>query len=320
MRAGPLAIALALALWSSCGYIGEPLPPLLNIPSRVTDLSAIERGSKILVQFSTPPLTTEGSVLKSIDHIELHAGIRPAAGFNPDTWAAAAKSFNIANPSGRVRYELPAAEWAGKDVVFGVKVFGSNGRVSDWSNFIALQVVPPLERPANLSAEAVPTGVKLTWKARGPAFRISREGNPIGMSDRPEWIDTTTEYGKRYRYSVQAYMKSGDAEVQSEESEQVEITPEDRFPPAVPAGLTAVASIQSIELAWERNTEPDLAGYRVYRAAPDGNFERMIDALSTPSYSDRKIESGKRYRYAVSSVDKLGNESQMSLPVEIVAP
>lgn len=51
---------LSAALVSSgCGYIGEPLPPALHIPQPVVDLSAIERGSKIFVQFTLPSHTTE---------------------------------------------------------------------------------------------------------------------------------------------------------------------------------------------------------------------------------------------------------------------
>ena len=40
----------------------------------------------------------------------------------------------------------------------------------------------------------------------------------------------------------------------------------DTFPPAVPVGLMAVAGVNSIELAWQRNTEDDFAGYQVYRS------------------------------------------------------
>ena len=39
-----LVAAAAAALLAGCGYIGDPLPPLLNIPARVTDLTAVQRG------------------------------------------------------------------------------------------------------------------------------------------------------------------------------------------------------------------------------------------------------------------------------------
>src|SRR5262249_40891008 len=98
------------------------------------------------------------------------------------------------------------------------------------------------------------------------------------------------------------------------------VTPIDKFAPAVPKGLNAIIATEGVELVWDRNTESDLAGYRLYRALGDGKFEKIADVSDTPSYSDRKLESGKRYRYAVSSVDRLNNESAQSQPVEITAP
>ena len=86
-------------------------------------------------------------------------------------------------------------------------------------------------------------------------------------------------------------------------------------PPAPPAGLNAATAPNSIEISWEGNTEPDLAGYRVYRSTGAGPFEKIGD-LVVPSYSDRAVEHGKTYRYAVSAIDKSGNESARSGPVE----
>jgi len=58
-------------------------------------------------------------------------------------------------------------------------------------------------------------------------------------------------------------------------------------------------------------TDSNLAGYRIYR---DG--KPIADVGAGPSYSDRKIEAGRRYRYAVSSFSKAGIESAQSAPVE----
>jgi fibronectin type 3 domain-containing protein len=96
--------------------------------------------------------------------------------------------------------------------------------------------------------------------------------------------------------------------------------PVDRFPPAVPSGLTALAGPSSIELSWDPNTEPDFAGYSVYRAAGGGAFERIAGPLSTPSVSDKEARPGVKYRYVVSAVDQAGNESPRSNAVEISMP
>ena len=135
-----------------------------------------------------------------------------------------------------------------------------------------------------------------------------------------QWLDTTTEYGKPYSYLIQAVQKTGNREAESELSEAREVTPVDVFPPAIPAGLNAIAGAENIELIWERNTEPDLAGYRLYRAEGDGKLEKIADIPDKPSYSDRNVESGKRYRYAISALDREGNESKQSESVRIPAP
>ena len=106
----------------------------------------------------------------------------------------------------------------------------------------------------------------------------------------------------------------------SDRSAEVEILAEDRFPPSVPAGVSAIASTGSNEIAWEQNTEPDLAGYRIYRAEGAGEFARIGETQTAPNYSDHQVRSGLRYRYAISSVDKTGNESAQSTPVELVSP
>jgi fibronectin type 3 domain-containing protein len=107
--------------------------------------------------------------------------------------------------------------------------------------------------------------------------------------------------------------------LQSEVTDAQSITPTDVFPPAVPVGLSAVPAASSIELAWERNTESDFAGYNVYRSLEAGPFEKVGALINAPTYSDRQVESGKRYRYAISSVDQIGNESERSSIVDITA-
>ena len=87
-------------------------------------------------------------------------------------------------------------------------------------------------------------------------------------------------------------------------------------PPAAPAGLRAVASAASIELSWDANSEPDLAGYRVYRSTNGSAFEKIADGNEIPAYSDRAVEAGKTYRYVVTAVDKSGNESGRSAEAE----
>ncbi len=318
----PAAAALLLA---GCGYVGEPLPPLANIPPKVSDLAALQRGGHIILQFTVPARTTEGHPIPPPLRLDLRAGT--AEHFEEAQWAAAARQIppgEMAN--GVARYEIPAADWTGKEVIFGVRVAAGNGKQSDWSNFVVVPVVPPPDKPSGVATSVTPQGVRLTWQARGTEFRVLRktgEGaySVVASVPTPEWTDTATEVGKRYVYLVQTIAKLGNGkEAESELSDEAAIVPQDMFPPAVPKGLQASIAPNSIELNWERNTEEDLSGYRVYRAEGNGTLEKIADVTAVPSYSDRKVEHGKSYRYAIAAVDQAGNESARGAPIEVAMP
>jgi hypothetical protein len=313
-------------LLSGCGYIGEPLYPLLNIPSRVTDLAAVQRGSAIIFRFTLPVLTTEGKLAR-IGQVEVRAGESGQGAFDTNEWVARSKRIDVDfDQQKHILSETPAAPWVGKDLVLAVKVSGVNKRDAGWSNLAIVNVVAPLTAPTGVEVAAVAEGVRVSWQGPAGRYRVFRrveQDQAVSLMTTVEanqWLDTTTEYGKQYHYIVQAVQKTGSGEVESEISKEATVTPIDEFPPAVPKGLNAIAAAENIELVWERNTEPDLAGYRLYRAVGDGKLEKIADIQNTPSYSDRKLESGKRYRYAVSAVDRLGNESKLSEPVEATAP
>ena len=314
--------ALAALAAVGCGYVGEPLAPLANIPGRVTDLTATQRGARLIVQFTVPQLTTEGIVIKEPLQLDLRAGLGGEP-FQEERWAAGARKLP-AGPveNGRARYEIPAAEWTGREVVLGVRATGSNAKQSGWSNFVMIPVVAPPETPTGVRAENTIEGVRLTWRASGSEFRVFRRTGdatyaPVADVPPPPWTDSSTQFGQRYSYQVQTIVKPGASrEAESELSAEISITPQDTFPPAAPAGLRAAEAPNSIELSWERNTEPDLAGYRVYRTAPGGPPQKIAD-VDIPTYSDRNIEHGKTYRYEVTAIDRTGNESPHSVPAEV---
>jgi len=311
------AAALFGILWlAGCAYVGEPKPPALDIPARVTDLRAAEYGDKIIVEFTIGPLTTEGLALTGLRAVELRA----AAGASPQILPLSAKG------PGAVNYEFPARDWVGRQVTLTVRATGPKGKTSEWSNPVALAVGVPLATPANLEALAVPQGVRLTWlgsfgaepAGRYRIFRGAGEAMPerLAESDKPEYVDAAVDFGAPYRYYVQALV--GELR-QSEISAIAGVTPLDTFPPAVPAGLTAVAGVNSIELAWDRNTEDDFAGYQVYRSIGGDAPQRIAGPIDAPTFSDRTVEVGKKYSYTVTATDRNGNESARSMVAEATA-
>jgi fibronectin type 3 domain-containing protein len=145
----------------------------------------------------------------------------------------------------------------------------------------------------------------------GAKFRVQRDPAAEATVDALEFIDRGVEMGKPYSYSVTAVVDTA----QSLPSAAAVVTPTDTFAPAAPVNLNVIAGVNTIELNWERSTAADLKSYRVYR-----NDAVVSQDIDTPSFSDKQLTSGERYRYAVTAVDQAGNESPKSTVVEIVAP
>ena len=118
----------------------------------------------------------------------------------------------------------------------------------------------------------------------------SFQGNRNPFVDHPEWVDCLFNNS---------------------------CAPGDMTPPAVPTGLTASESSSLVMLDWNDNTEPDLAGYRVYRSVnnggPYGEISSGVVALS--AYNDSSVLNGTTYYYVVTAEDLSGNESNNSAQV-----
>ena len=311
------------SLLTGCGYVGDPLPPLANIPMRVDDLAAIQRGSHIIVHFKVPQRTTEDVAIKEPLKLDLRIGA--AAQFQENEWAGRALQVPDGSvTAGLANYEIPTAQWTNQEVILGVRATAANGKPAGWSNFVSLTVVPPPDQPADVTHTPTANGVRLTWHARGANFRVFRKAEgadyiAVANVQQPEWLDANSEFGKRYVYLVQTIVKLANGkEAESELSDEKVVTPEDKFPPAVPSGLRATTAPNSIELNWERNSESDLAGYRIYRAMGDGALEKLADVGPAPSYSDRSAGRVGKYRYAISALDQAGNESPRTPVVEVI--
>jgi hypothetical protein len=302
----------AAVVLSACGYVGPPQPPTLDIPATIADFRAWEYGDNIQIAFTMPATTTEALPLENVRSVELRIrenGAQEKIVMLPVTTPGPATS------------DVPVRDWVGKSITLGVRVTGPKGKASDWSNPAALTVIPPLPAPSTPKPQNVAGGIELTWTGPGPRYRIFRaEANgqpaPLADTDRSQYVDESTSFGTRYRYMVQTIAADNQWSVVSAEAD---ITPVDMFAPAIPAGLSAVPTPQSIELAWTRNTETDFRGYNVSRSTDGGPFQKIAELIEAPTYSDSKIEPGKKYRYTVSAVDLTGNESAQSAFTEATA-
>jgi hypothetical protein len=313
-----LFVPALACLLTSCGYVGDPLPPALNIPAKISDLAIVQTGDQLRISFTLPVQTTEELAVEQFQAVDLRIGPIPSP-FSFDAWAAGARpvQVNSAEPGKTVTTEVPAALWSGGEVLAAVRTRGTGGRWSQWSDSVTFTAMPPLPRPV-ARAVADPEGIRVTWQdIPNVRYRVWRQGPrdarpaELGTVERPEFVDRNVSLGQSYTYTVQARSEHAESLL----SEPVIAVAADVFAPAVPSGLVAIAGVNSIELAWNRNIEPDLAVYRVYRRAGDGPSAVLADSVEGIAYTDRQVQAGTTYSYSVSAVDKSGNESRPSAAV-----
>ena len=89
--------------------------------------------------------------------------------------------------------------------------------------------------------------------------------------------------------------------------------PGDVTSPAAPTGVSAVAGDGRVTLTWDANTEPDFAGYRVYRStsptvSTTGNGRGGAALLTSTQFTDTAT-NGTTYFYVVQAVDASGNKA-----------
>ena len=74
------------------------------------------------------------------------------------------------------------------------------------------------------------------------------------------------------------------------------------------------AMAQSVELEWDPNSEPDLAGYNVYRSLSSGSGYSIVNPslVPSPSYTDTTVTPGNTYYYVVTAQNTGGLESGFS--------
>ena len=78
----------------------------------------------------------------------------------------------------------------------------------------------------------------------------------------------------------------------------------------VPVTLTATAAgTGSATLTWNANTEPDLAGYKIYVGTQSGVYASPITLGKVTSYFATSFAGGTTYFFAVTAYDSAGNES-----------
>lgn len=207
----------------------------------------------------------------------------------------------------------------------------------DVSNLAAIVPVDVPSPPYDLQAKAKAQGIVLSWQKPSdakpdlPGYNVYRRGEkesedilaaPINAAPVTETTYTDTPSYGTFTYVVRAVAASGTPRVESEPSTAVTATFKDLMPPPAPASMNALVETHAVRLVWDPVTAPDLAGYMLYREEAQGHpdspagvksvgvINLIHHLITTTTYVDPDADLGISYRYAVTSVDKNGNESE----------
>jgi hypothetical protein len=117
-----------------------------------------------------------------------------------------------------------------------------------------------------------------------------------------------------HRFAVSAVDRTDN---EGERSDPVSVRLPDRTAPAAPIIAALEASDGRIKVRWQPPPDRDVAGYRVFRAGPDGKEARLGGkalGADARAFEDATAEAGVVYRYSVSAVDAAGNEGPRAEP------
>ena len=196
------------------------------------------------------------------------------------------------------------------------------------SNSVEQSATPqagPPAAPTGLVATPGNTEVALDWNDNAEpdlagynVYRSTTPGGPYSQVNGPlvtvsNYTDTGLSNGTTYYYVVRA---ENDSAEESGNSNEANATPADA-PPAPPTGLVPTPSEARVDLDWNDNGEPDLAGYNVYRSTTSGGPYSKINGtlLTTSDYADTGLTNGTTYYYVVRAEDNAANESGNSSEV-----
>ena len=214
--------------------------------------------------------------------------------------------------------------------VYAARFVNNKDQNAGLTNQAALAPIPIPPAPQNLSSEVTQDSIRIRWDppaanmdgstpprfvgynvyktedpAHFPADPINRE--PVAAA---EITDPEFQFDSTYYYEVSTVGSIKGPNAESPPSAALRVTPRDTFPPGAPQNLNAVVDGGVVILLWGPAAGNDVAGYRVYRREPGAAEAALLQPalITTLSYRDPAVLSGRSYVYRVTAVDTHGNE------------
>ena len=333
------AVVFLLASLVSCGRKTDPKTPDSPRPGAVTGIKVAVRDAVAYLSWPVPTKNVEG---KGMDPAEIKAFRIYRAEASRDRKRPLyhqVAEINMAAPA-PAEVQNGVVSWTdtglqyGRVYVYRIRAYSVKGDVSAYSDEVRAAPLLSLAPPKNLAAEAGDSIVTLTWEAVTAksdgslhqgfvGYVIYRGTEPGKYNEAPlnkeplaeaGFRDVTAANDTNYYYRVRTVDSPVKPWQESLDSSEASAMPKDRTPPDPPTNLTVVPGVGRVFLTWGENKERDLAGYHVYRSSKSGSeYERLTAApLNRTTFSDETARQGATYYYAITAVDRSGNESRRS--------
>jgi predicted phage tail protein len=347
----------ALSMAPTCGKRRPPLPPIERVPQRTEELTGVQRGNQVILMWPAPLRNAGSGSVQSIRRVDVYrVAEKPSAPLALTEDQFAAKALLVGSvPFDEIRKGAPTLtyvdtlELAGQParLRYAVRYVNAAGQRAAFSNFFLMEPAAKVAKsPANVTKQESETAISLSWKAPSANVDESTPANLLGYNiyridpAKPEaearplnkepvtathYEDRTFKFGQKYHYFVRSVSLGTEAKpVESFDSNQVDAAPTDHYPPAPPSLAQPTSIPGSIALFWGTNSEPDIAGYLLFRST-DPNAAKPWTQLTTEvslktTFTDSNVETGKTYYYYVIALDNAGNKSNPSNVVSETVP
>jgi len=300
-------LLLSLLPAMGCAKVGDPLPPIVDTPNATSEFEVVQQGGTQLFLLIPPPP-------KSVRSIVVYQKCDPAPDAEFEVIDTRDATSLALSPAG-TRLIYPVADpRLDEPCTFAVRFRSVKGHLSEFSNSVTTEPGPAPSVPANLKVDVEEDRLVVTWDSP-PSPDAPVVGYLVDFSQfvpDNRLVKQDFEFGKEYTVVVQSVSRLQRPLILSGPSAPLTFVPKDVFPPPAPINLQAVAVSGGVQLIWDPVDAKDFFGYRVYRRSAAGTFEPIAEPIQVNRFFDEHPLPGVINVYAVTSLDRSGNESEKS--------
>jgi fibronectin type 3 domain-containing protein len=268
-------------------------------------MSAIQRGSNVLLQWPAPSLGQKESSRSYIARVNIYRlderrdeePVLDSDDFEAEALLvgyldrasieAQLKSIGHLEFTDAIKMS-DAIELANRRLRYAVRYVNARDQAAAFSNTVAIEPAPAVSLPPTGVRVAAPAQdlVAVSWGAPDANVDGTRPAAIVGynvyrrnannetggrlLNSEPvtdtNFADKDFQYQNEYAYFVRALSQGANGLIESANSQVVTLKPVDEFAPSAPDPVSIASANGTISLFWPTSPERDVVGYNVYRS------------------------------------------------------